>query len=558
MLSFFIVVLLLVNAAVLVLASIGFFSRWLKWSLPALALAALLHLLIDGFYQPMLPAYAATMALIAVSFYRWKKSEEKPGKGFLLRSWGILWRIICALCLVVSIAFTWYYGKGDTFLSGFFNVSKTNYSRLGWSEAFDEMSSLLEKDYAFGEWKRIDWDSLYEEYAPRIAAAEKVGDEVAYYQALREYLLSLPDGHVSIQGNDFGLRKAAFGGGFGFTSVPLTDGRIVVSVLEEGCPAEKAGLKWGAEIISWNDRPVQTAVDQVSPLWVSISSSPATLESMNYQKTLFLTRVPKGSTVSLSFRNPGESEIKDLKLTAYDDSSYSLSKAYFMGTPQPGNIVDWSILPSGYGYLKITAEIPFPNLINPVGEVRKAVKAFIDAGVPGVVLDLRMNMGGIDDMAMMMMSFFTDESMFYETQAMKNKKTGELYAVGDLTLTPSSPCYTGPVVMLISPYTCSTGEGFPYIMQTLNIGPVLGFYGTEGSFGMASGNVKMPGGYKVKYPNGAALDRDGNIMFDSDYTLQGGVHPDISVPMDMDALKALYLDERDYLLDQAIALLDKK
>ena len=556
MLSFLSVTLIVLNAAALILSAFKFFSKWQKWWIPVLLSAALLHLFIDGFYQTLIPVYIVTLSLISVIFYKYKKSKPASGRGFIPIVRAVLWRLICAVCLISAIAFTWYFGQSRLFISNFTRIGHSDFSNLGWSEAFDEMNSLLKRDYAFGEWKRVDWESLYNEYSKEIAAAEKAGNKAAYCLALRRYLFSIPDGHVSIQGDDFGMQKAAIGGGFGFAAVQLSDGRVVVSILEEGSPAEESGIKWGAEIISWDERPVQNVIEEIPVLW-GTASSMATVESLNIYKLQLLTRAPAGSSVSITFRNPEESSVRNTSLTAYDDSASTFRQSVMLDSPMPEKYIDWSILPNGYGYLSIVAELPIKT-INPVGEVRKAVKAFIKADVPGVVLDLRLNIGGIDDMAPLMMSFFTSEPLFYEQVAVKDSKTGQLKIEGDISLLPSKPCYTGPVAMLVSNKTCSTGEGLPLIMQLLNRGPVLGFYGTEASFGMVSGKVKMPCGYIVKYPNGAALDRNGKILLDSDHTLHGGIQPDIKVPLDMEAIQAIFVDKRDYLLEMAVSLLESK
>ena len=206
--------------------------------------------------------------------------------------------------------------------------------------------------------------------------------------------------------------------------VQLYDGRVVVSVMDEGCPAEEKGLKWGAEIIRWNELPVLTAIDQVPYKWVSPMSC-STLESLNLRKTLYLAHAPLNRSVSVTFRNPDEIEERVITLTSYDDSAVALKETKPLGYPLPERYVEWSILPNGYGYLKISGEIPTPSLIN-------------------------------------------------------------------------------PVAMLISNNTGSTGEGFPLIMQSLNRGPVLGFYGTNGSFGMIEGSVQ-----DARRNSGEISQRDG-------------------------------------------------
>ncbi|HQF34463.1 MAG TPA: hypothetical protein PLM73_12225, partial [Petrotogaceae bacterium] len=59
---------------------------------------------------------------------------------------------------------------------------------------------------------------------------------------------------------------------------------------------------------------------------------------------------------------------------------------------------------------------------------------------------------------------------------------------------------------------------------------VIGFYGTNGSFGLAGAQAAMPGGITVKWPSGQSLDKDKNIQLDSKNG-KGGVSPTIRIPM---------------------------
>ena len=61
-------------------------------------------------------------------------------------------------------------------------------------------------------------------------------------------------------------------------------------------------------------------------------------------------------------------------------------------------------------------------------------------------------------------------------------------------------------------------------------GRVIGFHGTDGSFGMTGGEITMPGGYTIEYPYGRSLDQNGVIQMDSKNGI-GGVAPNPRVPM---------------------------
>src|SRR5690606_26463250 len=59
-----------------------------------------------------------------------------------------------------------------------------DFSKLGYVTAFDALIEKLRKEYAFTEYKGIDWDALAAKYRPLMAEAEADGDKNAYLRAL--------------------------------------------------------------------------------------------------------------------------------------------------------------------------------------------------------------------------------------------------------------------------------------------------------------------------------------------------------------------------------------
>jgi len=519
----------------------------------------LLQLSIDGFYLSLILVYFFSAVFVAIGLYQWKHAVVSIHRFHTIRvGWGILWRLFCIICLAFSVLLTWTFGRSNTFIAGILVNDSVDYSNRGWSDAFDEMNAHIAKSYAFAKWKSIDWDSLNKEFKPQIIAAEKAADKAAYYLTLRKYVYSLPDGHCFLEGDDLGQINSAIGGGFGFAVIQLDDGRVIAYIVEKTGPADQKGMAWGAEILSWNGQPILMALDHVSTLW---SPSPlATQEGKHIAKLNFLTRAPVGTTVSVTFCNPDDATIKDISLTAVADNMRLYIKDAMMGLSghkikDSDQAVESRILPNGYGYLAIRTESPSLSDLNPVGTVRKAIADFKAAKVSGVVIDVRANGGGIEEMTRMMMAHFIMKSLFYKQLAFTDE-TGRLRHFSDISIEPVAVNYAGPTAMLISNQTISAGEGFPLVMKSLNRGPVVGFYGTYGSFGEAAGRIRLPGNYAVIYPNGASLDKDGKIQIDSNNLMQGGISPDVRIPIDMEALKAICVDHRDYALEAAIAAMN--
>jgi carboxyl-terminal processing protease len=441
-------------------------------------------------------------------------------------------------------------------LSGYTFPEPADYGSLPWSEAFLAAHKKLSKEYAFGEWKSVDWDGLLAGFLPRIQKAEAEGDEKAYYLALHEYLFSIPDGHVSLTSKDpavpLALAKEVAGGGFGLAAAELDDGRIIAAGLVPGGPAAAAGMTPGAEILSWNGVPVKTALDRINlgtmpykklTNAVGGANPPSTDEGRRLEQLRLFTRGAVGQKIEVEFKNPGSAVTLSASLAAVDDGGFSLSLVDFASRPEFSDKVDYRILPEGFGYILVRVELDFANPGYPASIYERfgeAVSSFIEAGVPGIVLDLRGNYGGSDELAADICGFFYESPAFYEIQEFYDGRDGRFLpltisernpemAMENLMINPQDPYFSGPVAVLVNPQTKSSGEGIPMGISRLPQGKVIGFGGTNGSFGMAGGQIRLPGGYGIAYPFGRSVDAEGVVQLDSRMGL-GGVAPGLRVP----------------------------
>jgi carboxyl-terminal processing protease len=428
--------------------------------------------------------------------------------------------------------------------------SAEDFSALSWSQAFDKLHEKFSCEYAFTEWKGIDWKELYTRFRPRIASAEAANDPKAYYLALREYVYSIPDGHVGIEGDDLGLQKEMAGGGFGMTIAKLDDGRVVVSWVKDGGPAAAAGIKPGAEILEWDGKPVMKAIEETSILFGSIAP---TNERRLYEQLRFLVRSPVGAERMVTFKNTGTGASASALLKAIDDNLETLNRTdqrpRIALTGWPESIIEQKLLPGNVGYISIFGEInldaSLPGNHTPTLELfRKAIDNFIDQKVTGIVIDVRGNAGGSDQMVADFMGSFYDTRTLYEYQTWYNALTGKLEqrfldeTAGllpgkGLYIEPLSKRFTGPVVVLVDNGCVSSGEGVALCIKNLPSGRVVGFYGTNGSFGMSGDKVLMPLGYLVDWPFGQSLDKNKVVQLDS-RDGEGGVLPDTRVPLTLD------------------------
>ncbi|HCU22403.1 MAG TPA: hypothetical protein DF698_05855, partial [Candidatus Atribacteria bacterium] len=307
-----------------------------------------------------------------------------------------------------------------------------DFSSLIWSEAFDKLHTKFSREYGFTDWKKIDWSALYNQFKPRIDQAQESNDFTAYYLALKEYVHSIPDGHVHINSLP-DIDNQYIGGGFGFSVVKLSNGKLVVIWVDEKSNAYTQGIRPGAELIDWNGRPVQEVLDEVSTIFYN---NTATEEDLINQKVGYLVRAPIDTKLSLSFKNT-KGEIIKASLVAFNDKGASLKKTYpttilsdglrdlilEVKDPQdpPESMVEKKILDGDIGYLKIwglldadlmdTGEIP-----STLGLFKTAIEEFNQKKVKGLIVDIRNNVGGLDSMVADMLASFYTEKTLYEYQ----------------------------------------------------------------------------------------------------------------------------------------------
>jgi len=462
---------------------------------------------------------------------------------------------------------------------GFRFPASADLGALSWTEAFEAAHAKLSREYAFGEWKGVDWPGLRARFLPRIRRAQEAGDERAYYGALLEYVCSLPDGHVKLKAENpsvpAALAAERAGGGFGLAAAELEDGRIVAAaVLPEG-PAARAGIRPGAEILAWGDDPVGRALERIDPATVPLKtltgayggeSPQATEAHRRLERVRLLTRARAGAAVEAVLRNPGEAHPRIVRLVAEDDGGRTLSRVDFARRAELSDRVERRILPGGYGYVRLGLELDlsaperYPERI--LGQFREAIRSFVEADAPGVVVDLRGNYGGSDRLAADLAGFFHSGTSFYEAQEYYDGRTGGFLritfderslpnpVVDHISLEPQSPRYGGPVAVLVNPGTVSSGEGLAMGLRRAPRARVVGFFGTNGSFGMVGGLIRMPGGYLIGYPFGRSVDRDGRIQLDSRGGV-GGVAPDVRVPRTLENVLA-FADGTDVELLRAL------
>jgi len=425
-----------------------------------------------------------------------------------------------------------------------------DFSNLSYTEAFDKMLEKFTNEYAFTELKKIDWTAKGKEFRPRFEQAEKNSDAHAYALALRDFLWSIPDTHIgfdqSLLNDDFATETA---GGLGFAMRETDDGKIIANFILKGGPADKAGMKWGAEILSLDGKPTTQVVDATVP-WSSPFSNPII---KRLQQLRYATRFPitKGQ-VEVKFKNPDAAEQTATLDVVEERDSFSFA-SFRYGQPVTALPVEYDVLPSGYGYIKVNSFLDNDVLSIQVWE--RAIKYFNDNQIPGVILDMRVKDGGSGWLANQMAAYFFDQGIVVGNGAKYSKDTGKFYMdPGDeqRMIPPRAALqYKGSVALLVGPACISACEFFSYDMTINDRAVVVGQYSSEGAGGSVE-RFLMPEGILTQMTVGREVDANGNIHLEGK-----GVLPTVKVPVTAETLQKQANGE-DVVLEAAEKPLSQK
>lgn len=433
------------------------------------------------------------------------------------------------------------------------DIAIKDFSEESYMDAFQKMFDFVKTEYAFNgiEGKQPDWDEVYARVLPEVQAAQDSSDATAYYLALRDFTYAFNDGHVGLSGGDIEQQifSDTVSSGYGFAIRQLDDGRVMVTYVTAGGPAEKAGIKMGAVVTGLGDQPIAGAIRAVKPL-----ALPASMEStIEYQQTRYLLRAPVGTTTRITFINPGSITERSIELTAVQEQESFFFTSIMKGYDYNALPVEYKIYDTQYGkvgYVKINSNYDDLNLV--VRLFERALKTFTrnnydDTKVAGLVIDMRQNSGGA---GLGLAGFLTDKEIPMGLLEYYSSNTGKFEPQGERgKVLPNVNQYRfDKMVVLVDQACASACELEAYGFSQV---PGMKVMGTSPSAGaeaeVARGQIELPEGFSMQVPTGRFTLPDGSIFLEGK-----GVQLTHRIPVD----EALVLStSEDAVLDAAIAAL---
>ena len=366
-------------------------------------------------------------------------------------------------------------------------------------KTFDVVWDAINENFFDAQFCGVDWVKMREKYSPQVANL-KTDDEL--YELLNKMLGELHVSHVGV----FRIETASK-----FFKVPeATTGfvvkdvekQVVIRRILKGSSAAKAGLRVGFIIKKVDDETVSN----------SLEASYRLAGDQKQYRIAFLD---------------GHDMLKETVFRMQPLPPENLGKTEDSEFSDWGTLIEAERLAEGIGYIHFTNFYPGLN-----EKLRSAVKSMKNA--PGIILDLRGNGGGGDDVALRLAGLLLNKKTLL---AISKTRQGDRFSY---VAEPVNDPYLGPVVVLVDEDSYSQAEQISASLQDIGRAVVIGKR-TPGK-DMDGVLMELPTGAGLMYPVGQPRTPKGIIV-------EGrGVIPDIEVSL----TRADLLRGKDSQLEAAI------
>jgi carboxyl-terminal processing protease len=217
-------------------------------------------------------------------------------------------------------------------------------------------------------------------------------------------------------------------GGIG-ASIFVREGKVYVSGVFEGYPAQKGDIRAGDQLLKIND---------------------ISLDGKNNDQVSQLLKGSKGASIKLLVKREGESQPAEKNLTRDE-------------IKQP-NVSYYGMVDGNMGYIKLDR-----FLENSAEEVTNALAALKKNNPNGIILDLRSNGGGILQEAVKIVNLFVPKDVEVVSQKGKIKDKNYTYNTMSAPLAPDMP-----LVVLVNSHSASASEIVAGSLQDLDRAVIIG------------------------------------------------------------------------------------
>lgn len=448
-----------------------------------------------------------------------------------------------------------------------------NYTSKSYTDSFSAMVRTMDKTYVLKEWKGIDFAALEAKYLPIVREAEREQDPAKFADAVIMFCNELHDGHVWVQSDyDNEVYTSAFRlHEYGLSMVRLDSGDVIaVCTTEE---VNRLGIEDGTVITKWNGKTVLQAAEEDVP----DQGFPVKSNADRYA-VMYLSGVG-GETVDVTFLDKNSGKEQTVTLSELDKMR-TFREAYlaFLNEPDIKTVEDaqeymgknfsTKMLDDKCGYLFVNAEGTDSEVRDILGYLngdhkwaremfREKLRDLRAQGMEYLVIDLRNNRGGYEEIGCALCDLFTKEDWY--GLGLGINKNGQYTCVSEHGIHGDGEFADIQVVALTNYNCASAGDGTALYLSRLPNVTLAGITDPNGCNQETGGICALSGGVVyVGYPTGLALDENNlpNIDTAADRISRNPV--EVRIPLDYDAAMKIFRDKQDYELEWAVKLLEEQ
>ena len=459
------------------------------------------------------------------------------------------------------------------FFFGLIMLSQDNYvadySELGWADSFSHMIDTMSESYANKNYKNIDFEGLKTRFVPMVEEAEKNNDKKAFAKVLLEYQYEFHDSHIWFAKNDHILNQAEnelVGNDYGMSMYKISSGDTIAIMVEEDSRAEKIGIHNGTVIKKWNGIDIDEAMKDVRCLdyWYQFE----VLKNEELMRPIFLAG-QSGETVEVTFI-ADDGSLKTARLDSmgcYKSRESEVLSRFYSRNRVSGENFSYKMLNNDVGYLRITRE-HYKNeatdiATNIIGKYREVyedtdrkLQELSDNGMKYLVIDIRNNGGGYEQISDAVASLFADRKL---TNICGVERNGKFIPITKFHTFDEGKWKDLPVAVLVNDAAVSSGDVLTHLLSQCPNVTIMGITSSSNSVQTVGGHCYLSGDmFEIYYPIVNSLDEN-NEMLEVTGNRQARVGFDLRIPVYYDAAMMIFSDSKeDYELDYAIDFLHNK
>lgn len=423
-----------------------------------------------------------------------------------------------------------------------------NYSSLNYEQAFINLHKKIKSDYVLKNYKKVDFDLLYNKYISDFKKASKENNEKLYYLSLEKYLAEYHDAHINIENLFCNKRKVEimkeyYQNNYGFSLIKLDNGDYVAVNVKISSEAYEKGIRNGTTITKWQSKDIDLLLREKLPI-ITVNSPNISNKNAEEKYLGFYLSCLSTEKNTITFIND-DGYAEEITLAPQKDGYEFIEDTITKFTKNNYK--------EDFYYQKINDNISYIRILNEKGSKKSIVKkmdnivSYIKKDkTDKIILDLRNNHGGSNEIGSLITSYFVKNKSLYLSEGILNKQ-GKFIIKNKIYLNGQNKI-NKEVVVLINAGTMSAGEGIVYHLKQNDI-KVAGITSSNGSMATVKRKVIMPENIMVSYPEVACLDENNNVLIDSDNRRNKGIMPDIKIPLDKESINEIFSGNKDYELD---------